>query len=284
MARPLRIEYKGALYHITSRGNARQEIFISKEDYKGFLELLDDLNERYNWVCYAYCLMPNHYHLLVETPDGNLSIGMRHLNGVYTQMFNRNHNRVGHVFQGRFKSIIVQKENYLLELCRYIVLNPVRTCMVKHPKDWEWSSYSATTGIIEKPRFLKSRWTVSQFGDKRDNAVREYAKFVLEGLEMDSPLKLAVKGIFLGGAGFQYKYRKVLKSKRDVKEIVRKERFSSRPELEKIFIKSMPAYKSGALFYKAYMRYGYTFSEISKYLNIHYSMVSKTLKKYVLKH
>lgn len=133
MARPLRAEYPGAIYHITSRGNARQPIFEDDEDRKAFQVLLESLVSRYNWLCHAYCLMDNHYHLLVETPDGNLSEGMRQLNGIYTQSFNGRHGRVGHVFQGRFKAILVGRENYLLELCRYVVLNPIRAGIVRSP-------------------------------------------------------------------------------------------------------------------------------------------------------
>ena len=136
MARPLRIEYDGALYHITSRGNERKAIFRDDEDRVGFLEALQKVNERFNWICHAYCLMNNHYHLVVETPDGNLSKGMRQLNGVYTQYFNRKHHRVGHIFQGRYKSILIEKESYLLEVSRYVVLNPVRAKAVKKPEDW----------------------------------------------------------------------------------------------------------------------------------------------------
>ncbi|MBD3670659.1 MAG: transposase [Gammaproteobacteria bacterium] len=126
MSRPLRIEYAGALYHVTSRGDGQKDIYLDDKDRRDFLSNLTHVCERYNWVVHAYCLMSNHYHLLLETPDGNLSQGMRQLNGVYTQQFNRTHERVGHVFQGRYKAIIVQKDSYLLELSRYIVLNPVR--------------------------------------------------------------------------------------------------------------------------------------------------------------
>jgi len=146
MSRPLRIEYAGALYHVTSRGDNKAAIYIDDEDRERFLQTLSEVCERYNWVLHTYCLMDNHYHLLIETPESNLSIGMRHLNGVYTQRFNRKHERVGHVFQGRFKSIIVQRESYLLELARYIVLNPVRARMVRKAKNWPWSSYQATGG------------------------------------------------------------------------------------------------------------------------------------------
>jgi len=116
---------------ITSRGNAYQDVFLDDADWEKFLEVLDQTVERFNWLCHAYCLMTNHYHLLIGTVDPTLSRGMRQLNGVYTQAFNRKHNRVGHVFQGRDKVILVEKEAYLLELARYIVLNLVRAKMVR---------------------------------------------------------------------------------------------------------------------------------------------------------
>ena len=134
MARPLRIEFNGALYHITARGDKRADIFEDNEDREQFLNLLKEVCSRFNWQIHAYCLMDNHYHLLVETPEGNLSLGMRQLNGVYTQKFNRKHKRVGHVFQGRIKRIIVEKDAHLLELARYIVLNPVRAKMIRKQK------------------------------------------------------------------------------------------------------------------------------------------------------
>jgi putative transposase len=134
MARPLRLEFAGAIYHLTSRGNARQKVFFSDADRELFLSTLAGVVSRYGWFCHAYCLMANHYHLLIETPKANLSIGMRQLNGIYTQSFNRRHNRVGHLFQGRFKAIVVERESHLLELCRYIVLNPRRVKAVADHK------------------------------------------------------------------------------------------------------------------------------------------------------
>ena len=134
MARPLRIEYPGAVYHITSRGNEKKAVYKSDQDRSNFLNTLQHVNKRYNWICHAYCLMDNHYHLLIETPDGNLSIGMRQLNGVYTQLFNNLHGRTGHLFQGRYKSILIQKDSHLLEVCRYVVLNPVRAKMAEVPE------------------------------------------------------------------------------------------------------------------------------------------------------
>jgi putative transposase len=133
MARPLRIEYPGAVYHVTSRGNDRKAIFRGDSDRSNFLDTLDQVIHRYHWLCHAYCLMDNHYHLLIETPDGNLSLGMRQLNGVFTQWFNRRYKRTGHLFQGRFKAVLIQKDSHLLEACRYIVLNPVRAKAVDDP-------------------------------------------------------------------------------------------------------------------------------------------------------
>ena len=154
MARPLRIEYDGALYHVTSRGNEQRPIFRNDDDRELFLTILSKVTERFHWLCHAYCLMDNHYHLVIETPDGNLSKGMRQLNGIYTQTFNRLHHRVGHLFQGRFKGILVQKESHFLEVCRYVVLNPVRAKAVKDPRAWAWSSYRATVGQSSVSRCL----------------------------------------------------------------------------------------------------------------------------------
>ena len=140
MARPLRIEYPGALYHVTSRGDRQEAIFDDDQDRTALLNVLSEVVSRFRWRCHAYCLMGNHYHLMIETPEANLTKGMRHLNGVFTQWSNRRHKRSGHLFQGRYKAILVDRDSYFLELARYIVLNPVRAAMVKHPRLWAWSS------------------------------------------------------------------------------------------------------------------------------------------------
>ena len=147
-ARSLRLEYAGALYHVTSRGDRREEIYEDDADRAMFLSIFGDVCCHYNWVCHSYCLMSNHYHLVIETPDANLSKGMRQLNGEYARQFNRVHKRVGHVFQGRYKAIHVEKESYLIELSRYVVLNPVRAYMVSEAEDWPWSNYRATTCLL----------------------------------------------------------------------------------------------------------------------------------------
>ncbi len=142
---------QASIYHITFTGNARLPVFEDDHDRSQFLVILEEVVKRYNWLCHAYCLMDNHYHILVETVEGNLSLAMRYLNGVYTQRFNRRHHRAGHIFQGRFQSVLVEKGRYLLELCRYVVLNPVRAGIVQHPGAYRWSSYQSTAGYWSRP-------------------------------------------------------------------------------------------------------------------------------------
>ncbi len=145
------------------------------------MDVLGEACEIHNWVVHSWYQMTNQYHLLVESPDGNLSKGMRHLNGVYTQRFNRNNLREGHVFQGRFKAILVEKEAYLLELAHYIVLNPVRAGIVENVEQWLWSSYRMTTGLESCSDWFDRDWLLSGFAKRRDLAVRQYMEFVAHG-------------------------------------------------------------------------------------------------------
>ncbi len=202
MARPLRLEFPGALYHLTARGNARQTIFLDKDDYSRFVALLGEEVTARSWRCHAYCLMPNHYHLLMETPDANLVRGMHRLNCRYTQWFNRRHERVGHLFQGRYKSIIVESQNYLLELARYIVLNPVRAGIVPCPGDWPWSSYRVTAGELKALDWMKPTWLLEQFSGEPDGSRRAYRKFVAQDAGLASPWERLKGQIWLGEAVF----------------------------------------------------------------------------------
>src|SRR3989338_416655 len=165
MARPLRIEYTGAFYHITSRGNERKNIFTNEYDFKKFLEYLEAANKRYRAVIHIYCLMSNHYHLLIETPLGNLSQIMRHINGSYTTYFNTKRQRAGHLFQGRYKAILVDADEYAEGLSRYIHLNPVRAGIVTKPEEYDWSSYQCYIGRKKIPSCLKVDFILGYFGD-----------------------------------------------------------------------------------------------------------------------
>lgn len=202
MARPLRLQFPGAVYHITARGNRQEPIFEDDSDRGAFLGLLEREVTQQGWLLYAYCLMANHYHLLVETPEPNLVRGMRRLNGVYTQAFNRRHDRVGHVLQGRYKAILVDKQEYLLELCRYVVRNPVRAGIAQTAADWAWSSYLFTAGRKPCPEWLAADRVLELFGTDGVRARRAYARFVAEGPDSSSPWQQVRGQIFLGSDNF----------------------------------------------------------------------------------
>jgi len=202
MSCPIRIEFPDALYHVTARGDRRENIFEDDADRQMFLSILEMVITQFNWLCHAWCLMDNHYHLMIQTPDGNLSKGMRQLNGVYTQASNRRHRRVEHLFQGCFKGIFVDSDAYLLELTRYVVLNPVRAGMVKMPDDWSWSSYRASVGLEPAAPWLEVDGLLAQFGKRRSLAHQRYAQFVAEGVNADSPWSKLKGQVFLGDEQF----------------------------------------------------------------------------------
>jgi len=270
MARPLRLEFEGAVYHLTSRGNARQKIFFSDTDRELFLETLAQVISRYGWICHAYCLMANHYHLLVETPKANLSLGMRQLNGIYTQRFNRRHQRVGHLFQGRFKAILVEKESYLLELCRYIVLNPLRVRGGAEMEAWKWSSYRATAGLASVPEFLSIEWLLKQFGKNVATAQKRYREFVRDGLEK-RPWEELRGQIYLGSEEFIERHSAVDK---EIQEIPRAQLKAVKPTLERIFADGVEVGIA-----QAYREHGYRLHEIAAHMGVHYATVSRRLKQ-----
>ena len=276
MARPLRIEYAGAIYHITSRGNERKSIFQEERDHELFLDILHQVKEKYNWLCHAYCLMDNHYHIVVETVEGNLAKGMRQLNGIYTQTYNRRHNRVGHVFQGRYKAILIQKDSHLLEICRYVVLNPVMAGVVEKPGAWIWSSYNATAGKAAVHCILTVKWVLEQFGKSKETASKRYEEFVMSGIGQDSIWQQVKGQMLLGEEGFADNLVKYTNVHKEVDEIPRSQRHLNRPFLEKLF--------EGSVFYdkvernrrivEAVYMHGYSQREVSDFLGLHYSTVS----------
>jgi len=245
-----------------------------------FLNILGQVVRRFNWLCHAYCLMGNHYHLLVETREGNLSAGMRQLNGVYTQAFNRVHRRDGHVFKGRFKAILVEKESHLLELCRYVVLNPVRAAMVERPEQYQWSSYLPTLGKAARPAFLTTEWLLGNFSTSLPESRRRYRQFVREGMNsIESPWEKLTGQILLGTEAFVQQAKEFLGGREDVPEIPRKQRHLGRPSLEELFPFGTVTRKQerNRLIHLAHGKHGYTLKEISQALGIHYTTVSKVL-------
>jgi REP element-mobilizing transposase RayT len=281
MARPLRIEYPGAIYHVTSRGNEKRSIFLSDLDRKRFLDLLADVNERYHWICHAYCLMDNHYHLLIETPEANLSIGMRQLNGVYTQAFNRRHGRVGHFFQGRFKAILVEKESYLLEACRYLALNPVRAGVVETPERWKWSSYRGTEGREKPHPCLTTEWILHQFGERRGKAEKEYRRFVKEGMNAESLWREVKAQSILGTEGFVERFIDYVRDREAIPEIPKTQRYLTRPGLEQLFtgrvLKDLG--KRNERIEEAVEKYGYTQREVADHLGLYFTSISRIMRE-----
>jgi putative transposase len=276
MARPLRLELAGALYHVTSRGDGREDIFLSDEDRRAWLETLAEVCKRCNWVCHAYCQMSNHYHLVIETPEANLSKGMRQLNGVYTQHFNRRHDRVGHVFQGRFKAILVDKDSYLLELARYVVLNPLRAKMVRRLEQWPWSSYLATCGQTPAPSWLQVDFVLSQFAAQRARAIVKYAAFVHEGAKLPSVWTQLQGQIYLGSAAFVAKMQALVDKKPPLTEIPRAQRRALTRALSE-YAGAHPRNEAIAL---AYLSGQHTMAAIANHFDVHYTTVSRLVKVY----
>lgn len=276
MARPLRLEFPGAVYHIISRGNRRQAIYLCDADFEAFLECLSEVCSRFNWIVYAYCLMSNHYHLLAETPDANLSRGMRQLNGTYTQTFNRTHHKVGHLFQGRYQAIVVQKENYLLELTRYIVLNPVKAKMVAAAGDWPWSSYRATTGDSKPPVWLAADDLLRHFGNTKPNARRAFSQFVADGTNADNPLEATRYQLILGDDAFAEQLTGTGQDATGHPEVTRSQRQALVQPLA--YYAGQESNRHHAMA-RAYLSGGYTMKEIAEYFGVHYVTVSRAVKK-----
>ncbi len=281
MTRPLRIEYAGALYYVTSRGNAKRQIFKDNKNRESFLDILKKVNGRYHWLCHAYCLMDNHYHLIIETPEGNLSKGMRQLNGIYTQNFNRRYRRVGHLFQGRYKAVLVQKESHLLEICRYVVLNPVRAKVVKNPREWEWSSYRGTAGVEKPHSCLTTDWILGQFGRNRGEVGKRYREFVRTGIGAESIWSKVRGQSLLGKEDFVERLIGYVRGYEDIEEIPKSQRYMTRPKLDSLLTKRVlvDRNKRDSRVVEAVERYGYSQKEVADYLGMHYSTISRLVNK-----
>ncbi|MHB1086005.1 MAG: REP-associated tyrosine transposase [Thiobacillus sp.] len=276
MSRPLRLELAGGLYHVTSRGDGREDIYLSDADRLAWLDVFGQVCKRFNWVCHAWCQMTNHYHLLIETPEANLSQGMRQLNGVYTQRFNRAHARVGHVFQGRYKAILVERDSYLLELARYVVLNPLRAGMVKRLETWPWSSYLGTCGQAPAPEWLQTDWILAQFGRQRASAIRKYVEFVHEGARLPSVWTQLQGQIYLGSERFVKKVQAQIEKRPALDEIPRAQRRALTQALAD-FERRHPRSEAMA---RAYLSGQHTMLAIAEHFGVHYSTVSRMVRVY----
>ena len=277
MARPLRIELAGGVYHVTSRGDRREPIYLDDEDRRLWLNLFAEVCDRFNWRCHGWCQMTNHYHIVLETAEGNLSQGMRHLNGVYTQRHNRRHGRVGHVFQGRYKGIVVERDAYLLELSRYVVLNPVRAGMVKDAGDWAWSSYLEFIGQSERTHeWLETDWILGHFGTERQRAIQHYVNFVRAGVDLPS-IWLQLKGqLYLGSERFAAQ----MANFRDDTLSGEVPRLQRRPVAKPLAWYAESSSNDCEAMNKAYSTGDYSMREIAQYFGVHYSTVSRAVRRH----
>lgn len=275
MTRPLRLEYPGAVYHITSRGNNRQNIFRDAADRRNFLERMSKVGSRFGWVYYAYCLMGNHYHLVLETRLANLARGMAYLNGGYAMRFNARHQRVGHLFQSRYKVLLVQRETYLLTVLRYTVMNPVRAGICKHPGDYPYSSYRETAGLAARVKLVDYESVMKLFSDDPHEGQRSYCEFVREGFKAESIHKRVKSEVFLGDEKFIARHTIDLPDEH-LSEVVLAARPDPRPPLSQL----IESRDNSEAVYRAYSEWGYTMREIGRHLRKHHSTVSRSIKEY----
>lgn len=289
MSRPLRIEYPGAFYHITSRGNERRNIFRDDKEREQFLSYFGTATDRYKAVIHVYCLMSNHYHLLLETPLGNLSQIMHHINGAYTTYFNKRHKRSGHLFQGRYKAIVVDKDEYAAELSRYIHLNPVRAGIVKNPDEYPWSSYRYYSGKRKRPEWLVPDFILSYFGKDTSEARKGYRKFVNEviGKDYESPLKETVASLILGGEDFIHKItERYIKGRKVDRNVPSLRKLSGGPLIEDITKESETVFEGDtviarkAILYLCHKYSRMTLKEIGAHFGIGESAVSQNSRRF----
>lgn len=288
MARPLRIEYPGAFYHITSRGNELNGIFRDGRDREKFLCYLETAVARYKAVIHVYCLMSNHYHLLLSTQEGNLSQILRHINGGYTSYFNKRHNRAGHLFQGRYKAILVDADSYAGELSRYIHLNPVRAGITKLPEQYRWSSYTVYIGKTPGPRWLTTDWLLRYFGNNKTDARKTYCLFTEAaiGTSRKDPLKEATSNLILGKADFvediKERYLRGKKEGRDIpalKELTKVSIQTIINETEREF-RNEPELARKAALLISHRYSGRSLREIGEHFGIGESAVSQASRRF----
>jgi putative transposase len=277
MARPLRLQFPDALYHLTARGDRREPIVADDEDRVGLLEVWREALARFDAICFAYCLMGNHYHFIVQTHRANLSQLMRHVNGVYTQRYNRRHRQVGHLFQGRYKAILVDRDAYFLEVCRYVELNPVRAKLAPRPEDWPWSSYRAHVGLDHRPDWLDSEQIYRQLAATDARARRRYAEFVSRGRNVRLWEEALAGQIYLGDEGFVKAVQRRTASRPESREVPRAHRRAPGASIESYLRKGRDRDAGIAA---AYLEGGHTQTAIARALGLSVSRVSRLIKRY----
>jgi len=294
VARSLRLSFDDACYHITSRGNRKENIFYTDHDRLVFLRKLSETLRKYSIICYAYCLMDNHYHLFLKTPNANISEGMHYLNTSYTNWFKAEHAIVGVIFQGRYKSVLVDEDSYVKVLSAYIHLNPLRAGIVKDLSEYKWSSYLDYEGRKKSIERLDTEFILNQFGEDIGRARRRYREFVLSNRDRESPLKDSYRGIALGGEAYIEKIKERISSvgrQREITETRLEDRHSPEEimelmmdklqiEREEIFSKKRGnVYRKLAL-YLIRRRTRLSLKEIGEVFKMDYAAVSQAVKRF----
>ncbi len=278
MARPLRIEYAGATYLLIGRAEKRRKIFRDDEDRNEFLSILKHQINRYDWICHAYVLLDGEYMLVLETPKGELTRGMRQLNGVYTQYSNRKYKKKGSVFHGRYRSIVMQQDKYLLDVCQYLALAPKR--VLSEPiHRYKWSSYRATAGLVKQPDFLSVKPLRSQFAKQEKRAIEKYRAFIKEGEKnKTSPLDEVRHQILLGDDAFVKKMLPCLSNYNAAKRLsAGSKKKVKHPSLAQLFkgVNKLSRDERNDLICRAHLECGYTLAAISKKTGLHFTTISK---------
>jgi putative transposase len=273
-----RLQLAGAVYHVMARGNRKSTIFHDNDDRRRFLQIIDYAAASYDLRVRAHCLMDNHYHLVLETPGCNLSDAMQYINGVFAQRSNHRHGHTGHVFEGRFRSLIIQRESYLRRVARYVVRNRVRAGLVDHPADWPWSSYRATAGLEPVPRWLHIDWIQWAFRtDSLIEAQHRYVEFV--NASPKSQRRIDLNSAVLGTRQFRTRLLDVVRAEqidRPMPSIVK----TCRPSLTELFNGAVESSLSrDRIIYSARMEHGYCFAEIARFLGIDRSTASKAANR-----
>lgn len=277
MSRPVRIEFPGANHYVSCHAFQDLVLFHDDEDRAVFLSLLESVVNQFHWTLHGYVLLQDHFHLLVEVPQANLSRGMRQLNGVYTQHYNRLHKRTGVLFRGRFSSILFEKETYLSRLYRHMVLNPLRQKECTSLDRFKWSSHRQITGAARVHAFVSIEDILSDFGKRLDSCQKKYKAFVRAGVNESSPIEEKRHQILLGSDKFicqvQPLLNKVKNTKRKAKAVVRKKSLSS------LFseVEILTRLERNMVIVKAHLEHQYTLAEIGDHLGLHYTTVSKVI-------
>jgi putative transposase len=275
MARGPRLQIRGATYHVMSRGNRKSVIFEDDADCRRFVALLGDMVGRYRLLCHSYCLMGNHYHAVLEVSDTNLSAAMHWLNGVFAQYSNRRHRRIGHVLQGRFKSLLVGDDFYLRAANTYVVLNPVKAGLVADPSEWRWSSYRATAGMETLPDWLDVSWLRWVFGGRtlRDAQLR-FREFVSAGHDEHSPEGPLV----FGSEALHEQARSGIGATLHQSRLSREYRALARPTLGELFPRQLPRVDRNTRILRAHVVHGYRLAEIADCLFVHPNTVGRIVQ------